>query len=164
LIDWNALVSKESEKLLNYVNKIVGQQENARDIVQDTFLACYRHLDSIDTNFILPWLYRTAHNKAINFIKKHGRFIYGEIPEQPHYDGVEEEIRQEKVKRYIQACFAKLKPKHAMVLDLQYYQKKSYKEISEITGMTIAAIESHLVRAKKECRKILQAFRDKGVI
>jgi len=164
MIDWNELVSKESEKLLNYVKKIVGQIENSKDIVQDSFLALYQNIDRVDEEFVVPWLYKTAHNKAINFLKKNNRLLIGSLPEIVHHDNVDAEIRQKKLEGAIQKCFRKLKQKHSMVLDLQFYQKKSYKEISEITGMSLPAIESILVRAKKECKKILQEMLEDVVI
>jgi RNA polymerase sigma-70 factor (ECF subfamily) len=164
MFNWDNLVFNEGDKILNYVNKIVGELDNSKDIVQETFLACYQNLDRIDDEFLVPWLYRTAHNKAINFLKRNKRLVFGKIPEIVHNDSVEDDIKQEKLRRYIQSCFRKLKPKHAMVLDLQFYQKKSYKEISEITGMSVSAIESILVRAKKECKKIMQGFKDLDVM
>jgi DNA-directed RNA polymerase specialized sigma24 family protein len=45
-------------------------------------------------------------------------------------------------------------------LELQFFQNKSYKEISEITGMSFAAVESILVRAKRECKKIMKDYKD----
>ena len=156
MLDWNRLVDTEGEKILNYVNKIVSQIENARDIVQDTFLACYQNIDRIDEAYILPWLYRTAHNKAINFIKKNKRLVYGVTPDVVYHDGLEEQESQLKKEAFVRESFRRLKPKHSMVLDLQYYQKKSYKEIADITGMSVSAVESVLVRAKKECKKIMQ--------
>ena len=164
MLDWERLINTESEKLLNYINKIVGEIDNSKDILQETFLACYKNIDSIDECYILPWLYRTAHNKAINFAKKYSRFISGEIPEQIHNDNVEDEIKQKKITKLINECFRQLKPRYAMILELQFYQKKSYKEISEITGMTIPAIESVLVRAKKECKKIMQVLMRDSVL
>lgn len=156
MFDWNSFVYSEGEKILNYVNKIVGQIDNSKDIVQESFLACYQNINRIDHNYILPWLYKTAHNKAINFLKKNKRLVTGFMPEQAYHDTHEDDLKRDKLEKFIQLCFRKLKPKHAMVLELQFYQKKSYKEISEITGMSVSAVESVLVRAKKECKKIMQ--------
>ncbi|MCL2065587.1 MAG: hypothetical protein FWG98_14605, partial [Candidatus Cloacimonetes bacterium] len=89
MIDWNALVQREGEKILNYINKIVGQIDNSSDIVQDTFLACFQNIDRIDPEFILPYLYKTAHNKAINFIKKNKRMVYGKFPDLVHHDDID---------------------------------------------------------------------------
>ena len=164
MLNWEDFVSKEGEKILNYVNKIIGQKDNSKDIVQDTFLAFYQNLDRIEDEYRLAWLYKTAHNKAINFLKKHKRLVLGNTPEQIHHDSIEDEIRQQKLEKAVRDCFRKLKPKYAMVLELQFYQKKSYKEISEITGMTVPAIESVLVRAKKECKKILKDLLEQNVI
>jgi RNA polymerase sigma-70 factor (ECF subfamily) len=158
MFDWDELVNKEGDKILNYINKIVGNVENSRDIMQDTFVACFVNIDKIDKQYILAWLYRTAHNKAINFIKKHSRLVYGEVPEIVHLDRVEEEIRQEKLILAVRLALQKIKPKYAMLLDLQFYQKMTYKEIAETTGMTVPAVESLLVRAKKKMKDLLKGF------
>ncbi|MCL1827172.1 MAG: sigma-70 family RNA polymerase sigma factor [Candidatus Cloacimonetes bacterium] len=164
MIDWDALVQLEGAKLLNYVYKILGDVENSQDIVQETFMACFQNIDNLDSNFILPWLYRTAHNKALNFAKKNKRLVASEILEVADSTDIEANLRQERLQLYIRKCFQQMKPKHALVLELQLYQNKSYKEISEITGMTIPAVESILSRARKECKNILQGFKDMGVI
>ena len=164
MLDWDTLVNKESEKILNYIYKIVGEKENARDIIQDTFLACFQNIDRIDEDYILPYLYRTAHNKAINFVKKNKRLVYGEVPEQTFHDTTEEDLKQKKREEIIRNAFRQLKPRYAMVLELQIYHKKSYKEISEITSMSIPTLESILVRAKKKMKKILQEYKDSGVL
>jgi len=164
MIDWDTLVQNESEKILNYVNKILGDLDNSKDIVQDAFIACYRNIGNIDEDYLLSWLYKTAHNKAINFLKKNKRFKFGSIPDLVDRVDIEADTKKERLNKYIKEVFCTLKPKHALVLDLQFYQKKSYKEISEITGLTIPAIETILVRAKKECKKKLQGFKDLGVL
>jgi RNA polymerase sigma-70 factor (ECF subfamily) len=164
MFDWDALVNKESEKILNYINKIIGNVDNSRDIVQDTFLACYQNIDRIDKEYILAWLYRTAHNKAINFVKKNSRLVYGEVPEIVHHDNTEEEIRLEKLREAVRIAFRKIKPKYAMLLDLQYYQKKSYKEIAEITNMSIPAIESLLEKKKKKIKELLKDYQTYTVL
>ena len=164
MLSWEKLVNTEGDKLLNYINKIIGEIDNSKDILQDTFLACYKNIDVIDEKYLLPWLYRTAHNKAINFVKRQNRYTTSEMPEQIHLDKVEEEIKEKKRSEFIKTCFKMLKPRYAMILDMQFYQKKSYKEISEITGMTISAIESVLVRAKKECKKLMQGLGVENVL
>jgi len=170
MLNWNMFVTSEGEKLLNYVNKITSNIDDANDVVQSSFLACFQNIDRIDEDYILPWLYKTAHNKAINFIKKNKRFssfesldFVSQESQSGKTDSIDE-IRQQKLEVFIKRCFRKLKPKHALVLELQFYQKKSYKEISDITGFSISAIESYLVRAKKECKKIMQDLNIQDVL
>lgn len=167
MFSWDKFIYAESEKLLNYINKITGNIDDAKDIAQNTFLACYQNIDRIDQNFIIPWLYKTAHNKAINFLKKNKKFTsfdninYVINAESPNN---ENDTQQIELQKFVISCFRKLKPKHSMILDLQFYQKKSYKEISEITGISVSAVESLLVRAKKECKKIMKDLNYKDVL
>ncbi|MCK9329064.1 MAG: RNA polymerase sigma factor [Candidatus Cloacimonetes bacterium] len=170
MLNWTELVETEGEKLLNYANKFTYNLDDAKDIVQSTFLACYQNINRIEQKYIIPWLYKTAHNKAINFIKKNKRLVSYETLDfisQEHYldnSYSSDEIRKQKLTIFIQKCFNQLKPKHSLVLELQFYQKKSNKEIAEITGYSLSAIESYLVRAKKECKKIMQDFNIQDVL
>jgi RNA polymerase sigma-70 factor (ECF subfamily) len=116
----------------------------------------YKNINRVEDEYIKAWLYKTAHNKAINFIKRHSKLVFKEPKELIHLDNTEDEIRQLKIQKAVQNCLKRLKPKHALMIELQHFQKKSYKEISDITGLSIPAVESALVRARKECKNMLK--------
>jgi RNA polymerase sigma-70 factor (ECF subfamily) len=61
----------------------------------------------------------------------------------------------ERKNQIISAALAKLPSKYALLLELQYYQKLSYKEIADTLNLSVSAVDSRLVRAKKKLKKII---------
>lgn len=156
--NWDEFIKNKSAKLLNYISKYVKIREDAEDIMQFSFIELLKNAHKMDDQFLEQWLYRVAHNKAINLINKSKL----KMKHQPAIE-YDHELKQNNVDEFsdpkidkIRACFKSLKANEALALELQFYQKKSYKEIAEIMGLTVSAVESLLVRAKKQIKKKLQ--------
>jgi RNA polymerase sigma-70 factor (ECF subfamily) len=68
---FEALVARYQAPLFRYLNGLVGDQEQARDLVQETFLRAYRSLGSLeDPSLLRSWLYRIAHNQACSLLRR----------------------------------------------------------------------------------------------
>ncbi len=165
LADLDSFVREKAVKIYNYLLKFTRQKEDAEDILQEVFIKFMDKRDNINEGAYESYLYRSAHNQAINYLKKkktEKKSIQKlEIEESIMDEDPEEAGNSLRLKN----AFKQLNPKHLLVLDLQYYQKKSYKEIAEIMQTTPSAIDSMLVRAKRELRKIiLQESRSDSVL
>jgi RNA polymerase sigma-70 factor (ECF subfamily) len=64
----------------------------------------------------------------------------------------------------LHSAIKELPPRLASVIQLQYFDKLSYKEIAEKLGISVKAVESLLVRAKKRLRKKLMKDRMEGKV
>ena len=70
------VVRRYQEKLLWYVAKIVNDNYKSEDIVQNTFIKAYVNLKSFNTKRkFSSWIYRIAHNEAINHLKKYQKEV-----------------------------------------------------------------------------------------
>lgn len=149
--EWSDFVGQISKKVYNYLLKILRNPEDAEDILQSSLAALFQVLYRIPEESYEAYLYRTAYHKALNLIRsrKYQKKLRLEMEQKPVK---EETLPIDKQKRIIDT-FKKLTPKHAMALELQFFQKKSYKEISEIMQLSCSAVESLLVRAKREFRQ-----------
>ena len=165
-IEFETLIHKESKKILNYLLKMVRNYEDAEDLLQETLLSFYKKSNNVNPDYYTSYLFKTAYHKAINHIHKKKRkkelsvedFHYLKAPPDEK-DGTNDENSEKVIK-----AMAKLSIKDATILDLQFYQKKSYQEISDIMGISVKAVDSRLVRAKKRLRKFfLQENPDKPV-
>jgi RNA polymerase sigma-70 factor (ECF subfamily) len=68
---FEALVLRYQAPLFSYLRGFVGDVEQARDLVQDTFLRAYRSFGSLDDPALLrSWLYRIAHNQACSLLRR----------------------------------------------------------------------------------------------
>ena len=65
------IMNRYEPKLHPYVTYLIHNQTMADDIVQDTFIKAYRNLRGFNLKYkFSSWVYRNAHNEAMNAIKK----------------------------------------------------------------------------------------------
>lgn len=153
-LEFEAFFKQTSHKLLNYLSKIVKNREDAEDILQSSYIALFDNREKVDPDKYVNYLYRTAHNKALNFKKKSSKVILHNLVETQA--GIQEwdseKIRESKNQK-IRIAFQNLPPKMALVLELQFYKKMSYKEIARFMNISEKAVDSLLVRAKRKIRQ-----------
>src|SRR3989344_5032191 len=66
------LIRQYENKLARYVERIAFlRKDDVKDIVQETFIKAYRHLNDFDVNLkFSSWIYRIAHNETMSFLRK----------------------------------------------------------------------------------------------
>jgi RNA polymerase sigma-70 factor (ECF subfamily) len=155
------IIERYQGKLFAYLFRLIGNREEAEDLLQDVFIKAYRNINSYDTaRKFSSWIYRIAHNEAVNFIKRRylKRFISWEdvsstkdkLEVRSMDDGPDEIwIKKESVKGVGEAI-NKLPLKYRQVLLLRYFSDKSYEEISEILGKPLNTVGTLINRAKKK--------------
>jgi RNA polymerase sigma-70 factor, ECF subfamily len=159
------ILSENEKRIYNYLLKFVRHVEDAEDLLQAVFISFYDKMKDIDEKAAVVYLYRTAHNKAINHLKTNKRYIntdveaFDRLPSPPPPKtgtSPREEILLQAIRD--------LPPKLAMVVNLQSYENMSYKDIAAHMHTTVSAVESLLTRAKKILRKkIMQEMKKRGV-
>ena len=161
--DFSAVVSlvKRYEKpLYRYLYKLVGRAEVAEDLLQDVFIRCYEKQHRYDREKALaPWLFRLAHNLAIDYLRRAGRLVSMEdFTEQPHEldEGQNPQTKLEKkqMQQKLAKVFAKLPEKVRLVLWYHYFDDLSVKSIAERMEMPVGSVLSHLSRGRKKLKTI----------
>ncbi len=149
------IMSEEGRKVFNMILRMVRNREEAEDLFQEVFTAFHQNLANVQPEARKSYLYRIAYNKTLNRIKtiKRGQKFVKTQFDQPI---LEKEPAQEKRNALIRESLGKLKTSEAFLIELQFYQSKSYQEISEITGYSVSSVDSRLVRAKRRLREILE--------
>lgn len=149
------LVEKDGKKLYNYLRKILRNQEDAEDILQETLLAIYRKFDTIKPQAVESYLYRTAYHKALNHIKKRNtdsKYRSSIIDPELIVEKNVEVVDLGDKNLEIREAMLELGNKYSILIELKYFQNKSYREIAEILDITESAVDSRLVRAKKKLK------------
>ncbi|PIQ67215.1 hypothetical protein COY25_01610 [Candidatus Uhrbacteria bacterium CG_4_10_14_0_2_um_filter_41_7] len=171
--DFAIIIERYQEKLLRYIKRLgIHQNQDAEDVLQDVFLKCYRNLNSFDTSLTFSsWIYRIAHNEAINFFRKNSRRPQGyyvsdneEALKRIQADGdttwsTEQQINSE----YLNEALNKLSQKYRDIIILRYFEEREYLEISDILKIPTGSVATNLHRAKKALRKHLKQFEEKTV-
>ena len=71
---FGTLVDRYQTRLLNFVNRTIGDRERAEDLVQEVFIRVFRHLHRFDrTKKFSTWIYTIGSNLARNELRSHAR-------------------------------------------------------------------------------------------
>ncbi len=161
---FEALVRKYQSRLYALAFRMVGNPEDAFDVSQDAILKVYKYIGSFhEKSAFSTWLYAITRNTALDFLRKRKkRFfsetklcayteadfvrVYGETPE----DSLE---KKEKRRLLVSLIRDLPKPQRDVVIlrDIDGY---SYKEITEILGVSLGTVKSRLFRARETLRTL----------
>ena len=154
---FNSLVRKYSERLYWQIRNMVQVHEDADDVLQNTWIKVWDALDTFRGDAQLyTWLYRTATNESISFLKKarlkaalsltgHEQSLGNRLRADDYFSG-------DKLQLALQQAIAKLPPKQKAVFTLRYFQELSYEDISEIMETSVGSLKTsyHYAAAKVE--------------
>jgi len=164
---YSFIMERYKGKLFSYLYRLIGNKDEVEDILQDVFIKTYRSLKSYDTKKkFSSWIYRIAHNEAINHIKRKSlkKFISWEDIsstkdklEMSESDNIPEGIwiRKEETKK-VNRAIDNIPFKYKQVLILRYYSDKSYDEISDILKKPVNTVGTLINRAKKRLQKEIE--------
>ncbi|MDI3503902.1 MAG: hypothetical protein PWP64_838 [Candidatus Cloacimonadota bacterium] len=156
-------LTTHEKRIFRYLMGLTANEQDAMDLVQAVFIAIYQKFEWIEESTALSYTYRVAHNKAMTFLKHKSRYINVDPGSFTHIPApaAAEEVDYSPLHKAI----AELPPRLAAVIQLQYYEKLSYQEIAAELGISLKAVESLLVRAKRILRKkIMQDRKDDKVL
>lgn len=154
------IVEAYEPKLLRYVQYLVKDADKAADIVQDTFIKAYINLRSFNLKKqFSPWIYRIAHNEAMNSIKKSKKtatFSDLEFDESHLVQEFATHHRLDKMflKREVQQCLKDLPFKYKEVVALYFFEHLPYEAISDVLHIPVSTVGVRLSRAKKILKEV----------
>ena len=160
---FNELMTRYEGKIVGYLNKLVRNNDDAKDIAQDVFIKVYKNIQSFDPNQrFSPWIYRIAHNEAINSIKRRLReplnFFDPEVlfPHPIAKEDPQNEAERVELKRILSTCLDDIDEKYREVLILRYFEDMDYKDIADIIKIPVVTVGVRLNRGKERLRKIYE--------
>jgi RNA polymerase sigma factor (sigma-70 family) len=142
---------------------IVKSEDDAKDVVQDSFITAYSSLSNFrnDAKFS-TWFYRIVVNTALQFIKRQKRKDEVAVEysisddEKTAFNKAIAQLEKEDLKKLIKSVFEKIPAKEALILQLYYIDDQSVGEIVEITAFTKANVKVLLHRGRNSFYKVLK--------
>jgi len=149
------IVERYEVKLLRYISFLIRDYDQAADILQDTFIKAYINLRSFRLNKkFSSWIYRIAHNEAINSIKKSAKTVnFSKLDINDDSFAVDfsgaHVIDEMFLKKEVRQCLKMLDVKYNEVIVLYFFENLSYDEISDILHIPSSTVGVRINRAKK---------------
>ena len=166
------LVRRYQQKVYGIAFGMLRNADDAMDVTQEAFIKVHRYLDNFKgTSSFYTWVYRITVNLSIDHMRKHKKATVLDFDEAiAHDEETPDEIvpsttgmnpvknldRQE-MRHMIDTALDTLSPAHRAVILMREVQGLSYKEIAEVTEISIGTVESRIFRARTKLRAILLA-------
>jgi RNA polymerase sigma-70 factor (ECF subfamily) len=167
---FGTLVDRYQTRLLNFINRTIGDRERAEDLVQEVFIRVFRHLHRFDqTKKFSTWIYTIASNLAKNelrnrsrnplvlfqTIKKHWEADHRPLQFEDTTARPDDLYRKRFLKEAVDQCVDQLPTHHRAVFVLRELEGKSYAEIADITGCNLGTVKSRLNRARNSFAQLI---------
>ena len=155
-----AMAGELRPELHRYCARLMGSVIDGEDVVQDTFTKAILALDDLEEIPLLrPWLFRIAHNRALDLLRS--RAIRAaepieaadEVADQTTPDPVEMLMRQEAVKTAV-SRFTELPILQRSVVILKDVLDEPLAEIAAVLDLSVDAVKGHLARGRARLREI----------
>jgi RNA polymerase sigma factor (sigma-70 family) len=157
------LVERYKDPVYNLAYRMLGNQTEAEDVAQETFVKAYTQLGTYrDTHKFSTWLLSIASHLAIDLLRRR-RFVALPLEDTPVVEwmpdigaGPEETALQEEQHDEMQRLLRQLPEKYRSVVVLRYYQDMSYEEIAAALHLTPALVKARLHRARELLARALK--------
>lgn len=157
------IIERYEDKLKRYVMRLgVKSHEDQQDVLQDIFIKAYKNINSFDTSLSFSsWIYRIAHNEAINWYRKQSVRPEGHLVASgddilnllySDKDSAEMTFDKQANSEEVVRALEKIDQKYREVLILRYFESKEYDEISDILKIPKGTVGTLILRGKEKLK------------
>ena len=163
---FSQIVLKYQYRLLHAATIVLGDENEAKDLVQDAFVKAYFNLKSFRGNSSLyTWLYRILYNLCISSLRRKKIISFLRLDSQDESidftsqaPDPEEVYERKEILLAVKNAVKKLPVKQRMVFTMKQFEGLRHVEIAEIMGITEGAVKSSYFHAVKKLREMLNQY------
>ena len=173
---FSELMNRHQTKIYSYIYSMIGSAGKADDIFQETFTKVITKMDDTynEQGKWIAWVMRIAHNATIDHIRKQKRFVdvssnYDKESNTDFYDRLEDEdhvnaqevLENEEDKSSLMKHIGNLPQEQRQVVMLRHYYEMPFKEIAELTDVSINTALGRMRYALINLRKMFEDEKQK---
>lgn len=162
---FTALLDIYWTEVYHFILKRTENETDTEDITIETFAKAFDKLDSYNEKFAFnTWLITIAKNVHIDLIRKRKASGFINLDDDDEYlfqtiadnDSIEDQLIYEQNLVTLKKCIKQLKPHYQQIIQLRYFQERSYNEIAEIINEPLNNVKIKLLRAKKLLTELIK--------
>jgi RNA polymerase sigma-70 factor (ECF subfamily) len=175
---YEELIERYEQQVFSMVYRLLGNQSDASDVVQEVFLKVFRGVSSFrEQSSLRTWMYRIAVHEAYNHRRWFVRHCRMEVPlEDPrpeHSSSLEytpdpgrspfEQAMDSEARTMIEQALTRINPVFRTAVVLRDVQNLSYEEIADILQVSLGTVKSRILRGREALRRELTQRPDQGL-
>ncbi len=164
---WEKLVKRYEGKIYNHGLRLMGNNSDAMDLMQEVFLGVYRNLHRFrgDAKFS-SWIFRIAHNKAVDLNRRKRLLssqtrvgvqeetdIFETIPGDSAFEP-EKTVGEQELNREIVSLLGKLPIEQRLIVELKVFQSQTFEEIADMQDISVNTAKTRFYTALKKLKVV----------
>lgn len=161
------LVEQHSRAIFRLAYRMTGNEQDAEDVVQETFLRAHRSLDKFEQrSSVATWLHRIATNCSLDLLRQRQRHEKDRASDDPEGNPAVEKVAgtdplpdrlvlNAETQKRIEAAMARLSPSERTAFVLRHFEGKTIEEIAPTLGLRQGAVKNTIFRAVAKLRREL---------
>jgi RNA polymerase sigma-70 factor (ECF subfamily) len=161
---FDALVNRYMRRAFAVAWRLLGNREDAEDLVQETFMAVLQKIDGFERGRAFsPWFFRILVNRGLNARKSRALRTTHDIPDATAARGAspERHAEQTELRERLRGVMATLPERQRVIVELFELEGFGSTEIAEILEIADGTVRWHLHEARKALRQALAAYERK---
>lgn len=148
-----ALVRRHQRPLYRHLARMVGSQDDALELTQETFVRAWQALAQWQpTAQFNTWLFRIGSNAALDLLRRRSAVEFVALDDTFEFEhqapDLERQAQGMQEVRNLELALSKLTPEHREVLLLREVEEMSYEEIGQVLSLSAGTVKSRLARAR----------------
>lgn len=176
--DFRAIVERHSRSVFRLAYRMTGNEQDAEEVVQETFLKAYRSRNSFEARAqFSTWLHRIAVNCALDLIRARQRHAEHRVEPAPETEDAEMRdpigcavadgpapdrvLMSAEMARNLKAAMARLSPTERAAFILRHHEGRTIEEIAATLELSIGATKNGIFRAVQKLRAAMKPWMDR---
>jgi len=156
---WDELVRRWNDRLLYYLRRLIDDEHDATNAVQEVWLHAFRGIHSLkNDDRLAPWLYRIARRTAMNHFRT--KYARHETSEPEADSGIVDDEQETQFQlenaELVHYGLAKLGLREREGLTLYFLEDLAVNEMAELLEVPFGTVKSRLFKARQDLRRVLE--------
>lgn len=159
---FRSLFNRYHAPLFRFLRRMGVSEHATEDVLQDVFAGIWSGRTRLDSSrSIRAYLYRACRNRAANYFRDSDRYVVVALAEpQSEHPAQDDDLDYELLKAGVDKAVARLPERRRTVFELCFINGLTYREASEVLGISPKTVENHMGYALKSVREHISRFLD----
>ena len=157
---WDDVVREHADRVYRLAYRLTGNQHDAEDLTQETFVRVFRSLDSYRPGTFEGWLHRITTNLFLDMVRRRQKIRFDALPEDTERlpgtaPSPEQVYADTHLDPQVQAALDALSPEFRVAVVLCDIEGLTYEEIAATLGIKLGTVRSRIHRGRVQLRQAL---------